>query len=204
MHDIHRQDRETIRELIGNWYVYRDAALWDDFRKVWHEDGQMVASWNQSGFEKFIENTQAGMDLGRSILHLPGASAIKVNGTRATSMTKMVILQRDKVDEVLCDVNCLARHFDFWEKRSGRWGLILRESIYDKARIDPANPGDKLVIDEQLWNQFPKEYAALAYLQEKIGGKVKRGMPSGIKGPSLEELYGRGESWLAGQLEKPW
>lgn len=198
------QDRAVIRELIGNWYVYRDAGLWDDFRKVWHEDGQMVASWSQSSVEAFIARTQAGMEAGRSILHMPGSSAIKVRGTRATSMTKMTILQRDRVDGVLIDVWCLARHFDFWEKRKGRWGLVLRESIYDKAWWAPVNPGEKLVIDEALWHQFPPEYAALAYLQEKIGGKVKRGMPAGFKGEALQELYGRGEAWLAGTRGKAW
>jgi len=204
MEDLCKQDRDTIQELIGNWYVYRDAALWDDFRKVWHEDGQMVASWSQAGFEQFIERTQAGMDQGRSILHMPGASAIKVQGTRGVSMTKMIILQRDAVDGVTCDVNCLSRHYDFWEKRQGRWGLVLRESIYDKARIDPVNSGDQLTIDWALWNEFPKEYAALAYLQEKIGGRVKRNMPCGYRGAALEELYARGAAWMAGSIAKPW
>nr|WP_320131564.1 nuclear transport factor 2 family protein [uncultured Holophaga sp.] len=204
MNDLTILDQEAIRELIGNWYVYRDAGLWDDFRQVWHEDGQMVASWSQSGFETFIQNTQAGMDRGRSILHMPGLSAIKVHGSRATSMTKMLILQRDTVDGVLCDASCLSRHFDFWEKRQGRWGLVLRESIYDKAWILPVRPGETLVIDETLWNQFPPEYAALAYLQEKIGGKVKRGMPCGREGEAVKELYARGEAWLAGTATAPW
>jgi len=39
------EDRLAIRELIENWAVLRDARLWDDFRKVWHEDGVMHATW---------------------------------------------------------------------------------------------------------------------------------------------------------------
>lgn len=79
-----------------------------------------------------------------------------------------------------------------------------RESVYDKAWLGSVNPGDRLVIDEALWRQFPKEYAVLAYLQEKIGGRVKRDMPAGLKGEALQELNGRGEAWLAGTLDKPW
>ena len=109
------------------------------------------------------------------------------------------------VDEVLlCDVSCLARHYDFWEKRHGRWGLVLRESIYDKSRFDPLEPGAEVPLDQELYRQFPAEYAPLAYLQEKIGFTVRRDMPHGLRGPAVEAVYRRGEAWLAGKLEKPW
>ena len=29
-------DRGTIRELLENWVVWRDAGDWDRFRTVWH------------------------------------------------------------------------------------------------------------------------------------------------------------------------
>jgi hypothetical protein len=204
MEDQYRQDRAIIRELIENWVVWRDTAQWDEFRKVWHSDGRMTASWKQASYEEFIRATQEGMEKGVSILHLLGGSGIRVNGSRAISQTKMEISQRARIDSVPCDVSCLARHYDFWEKREGRWGLVLRESIYDKSRIDPLEPGAKVLIDEQLYRQFPAEYAPLAYLQEKIGFTVRRDMPHGLRGPAVEALYRRGEAWLAGNLEKPW
>jgi hypothetical protein len=204
MEDQHRQDRAIIRELIENWVVWRDTAHWDEFRKVWHPDGRMTASWKQAGFEEFIAGSHDLMERGGSILHLLGGTAVKVNGTRAISQTKMEIQQRDRLDGVLCDVSCMARHYDFWEKRDGRWGLVLRETIFDKSRIDPVILGEKLCIDEQLYNKFPAEYAALAYLQEKIGFSVRPSMPHGWRGPAVEELYRRGELWLAGELDKPW
>ena len=37
----------------------------------------------------------------------------------------------------------------------------------------------------------------LAYVQPKIGYRVKRDMP-GLKGPEVEALYRRGRAWLAG------
>lgn len=204
MEDLYRQDRAIIRELIENWVVWRDTAHWDEFRKVWHEDGRMTASWSQSTFEQFISNTIQGMEKGVSILHLLGGSGINVNGNRAISQTKMEISQRATIEGVLCDVSCFARHYDFWEKRDGRWGLVLRESIYDKSRFDPLESGAKVPIDHALYDQFPVEYAPLAYLQEKIGYTVRRDMPHGWRGPTVEALYKRGDSWLSGQSEKPW
>ena len=46
-YDPRTEDRLAIRELIENWAVLRDARLWDDFRKVWHDDGVMQATWFQ-------------------------------------------------------------------------------------------------------------------------------------------------------------
>ena len=207
--DRHFEDRAVIRELIQNWAVWRDTAHWDEFRKVWHEDGRMVASWKQAPFEEFIAASHAGMERGNDILHLLGGSAIKVQGNRAVSQTKMEIQQRAVIHRVLCDVSALARHYDFWEKRPDssrivRWGLVLRETIFDKATLRPAEPGAQIVIDHALFDQFPAQYAALAYLQEKAGYTVRRDMPHGWRGPTVEAVYRRGEAWLAGTLAKAW
>ena len=47
MIDISEADKRTIRELVENWAVWRDARLWDRFRTVWHADGRMWATWFQ-------------------------------------------------------------------------------------------------------------------------------------------------------------
>lgn len=198
------QDRAVIRQLIENWVVWRDTARWDEFRKVWHEDGRMAASWKQASYEDFIAANQKGMEKGINILHLLGGTVITVAGERAISQTKMEISQRGDIDGVLCDASCFSRHFDFWDKREGRWGLVLRETIFDKSRLDPVESGATLTIDRDLFNQFPAEYAALGYLQEKIGLTVARNMPHGWRGPLVEALYRRGEAWLSGRLQKPW
>ena len=94
----------------------------------------------------------------------------------------MTISQRGPLDGVICDVLCTGRFFDFFEKRDGRWGLVLRQPIYEKDRADPVDPAAKLVLDQTLLNSFPEGYRHLAYLQAKVGYKVKTDMP-GIDGP---------------------
>jgi hypothetical protein len=44
---------------------------------------------------------------------------------------------------------------------------------------------------------MPEGYRHLAYIQTRIGYKVKMDMPM-LKGPVVQELYRRGERWLAG------
>lgn len=191
-------DKLTIRELVENWAVWRDARLWDQFRTVWHAEGRMMATWFQGGFEEFIKVNNEGWAKGVRILHFLGGSAIDVAGNRAIAQTKMTISQRAPVEGVIGDVVCTGRFYDFFEKREGRWGLVLRQPIYEKDRFDPVDPTAKISLDQNLLKSFPEGYRHLAYLQTKIGYKVKPDMP-GIEGPELDALYARGTRWLKGE-----
>lgn len=191
-------DRRIIRELVENWAVWRDARLWDRFRTVWHADGRMMATWFQGSFEEFIAMNDAGWAKGVRILHFLGGSSIDVKGDRAIAQTKMTISQRAPVEDVICDVVCTGRFYDFFEYREGRWGLVLRQPIYEKDRLDPVDPSARLELDKELLARFPEGYRHLAYLQTRIGYNVKPDMP-GIEGAELEKLYARGADWLAGK-----
>jgi hypothetical protein len=188
----------TIRRLVENWAVWRDAGDWERFRTVWHNDGMMMATWFQGPFEEFIRVTIEGWERGVSILHFLGGSSIDVNGTRAIAQTKMTISQRGPVHDVLCDVVCTGRFYDFFEQREGRWGLVHRQPIYEKDRIDPVDPAAKLRLDAQRLATLPEGYRHLAYIQTGIGYKVKMDMPQ-LRGTEVQQLYARGQAWLQGQ-----
>jgi hypothetical protein len=190
-------DKVMIRELVENWTVWRDARLWDLFRTVWHAEGRMIATWFQGGFEEFIKVNDEGWSHGVRILHFLGGSSIDVAGGRGIAQTKMTISQRAPVEGVVCDVVCTGRFYDFFENRDGRWGMVLRQPIYEKDRLDPVDPAAKLVLDADLLRRFPEGYRHLAYLQTRIGYKVKPDMP-GIEGAELNALYARGARWLGG------
>ena len=191
-------ERLTIREMVENWVLWRDANQWQKFRSLWHDDGRMMATWTQGTADEFIEMSKAGFAKGVRILHFLGGSTIEVRGNRSTAITKMTISQRAKVHDVLCDVVCTGRFCDFFEKRGGRWGQVLRQPIYEKDRMDPVDPAAKLTLDPQLLGKFPEGYRHLAYLQSQIGYKIKLDMP-GLTGPEVEALYARLDAWLAGQ-----
>jgi hypothetical protein len=197
MHDT-MNDRLEIRELIENWVLWRDAGDWARFRTVWHDDGYMMATWFQGSADEFIRVSVEGWNKGVSILHSLGGCSIDLDGTRAIAQTKMTISQRAKVHEVLCDVVCTGRFYDFLERRAGRWGMVLRQPIYEKDRLDPVDPTATLMLDATLLRRFPEGYRHLAYLQTCIGYPVKVDMP-GLKGTAVEALYARGRSWLSGR-----
>jgi len=192
------EDRRQITELLQNWVVWRDAGDWERFRTVWHADGRMMATWTQGTGDEFIATSKEGWAKGVSILHFLGGISIDLKGDRAISQTKMTISQRAVVEGVEVDVLCTGRFYDFLEKRQGSWGIVLRQPIYEKDRMDAVTPGAVPTLDRALLEAFPVGYRHLAYLQTRIGNTVKKDMP-GLKGSEVEALYARGAAWLAGK-----
>jgi hypothetical protein len=192
-----RTTEQDRHDLLENWVVWRDAGDWDRFRSVWHDDGRMMATWFQGTADEFIAVSKEGFDKGVRILHFLGGISIDLDGDRAIAQTKMTISQRADVDGQLCDVVCTGRFYDFLERRNDRWGLVLRQPIYEKDRLDLLDPGQTLNLDKTLLERFPEGYRHLAYLQSRIGYDVKRDMP-GLIGPEVEALYRRGKAWLGG------
>jgi hypothetical protein len=185
------EDTRVIRELVENWAVWRDALMWDRFRTVWHDDGRMMATWFQGSADEFIRVSQDGYARGVRILHFLGGSAIDVVAARAVAQTKMTISQRARVENVLCDVVCTGRFYDFFEKRDGRWGLVLRQPIYEKDRLDPVDPAARLELDPVLLVQFPDGY------RHRLQGEDRHARPRRPRGrgalpPRRELARGRG------------
>jgi hypothetical protein len=190
-------ERLRIRELIENWAIWRDAGDWERFATVWHDDGVMMATWFQGPASEFIRVTKDGWAKGVSILHFLGGTSVDLAGDRAVAQTKMTISQRGSVHGVQCDVVCTGRFYDFIERRAGRWGMVLRQPIYEKDRLDAVDPAAALTLDQNKLAEFPQGYRHLAYIQTQIGYAVKRDMPQ-LTGPEVEALYARGNAWLAG------
>ena len=132
-------DRLAIRDLVENWAVWRDAGDWERFATVWHEEGWMSATWFQGPARDFMRVSQEGFAKGVRILHFLGGTSIDLAGERAIAQTKMTISQRAPVHDVLCDVVCTGRFYDFLEKRQ-IWQMGHRPPPAD-LREGPDRPG---------------------------------------------------------------
>ncbi len=186
-----------IRELIENWVVWRDAGDWDRFATVWHDDGWMMTTWFQAPARDFIARSRAGFENGLKVLHLLGGTSVEVVGSRAVAHTKMEIIQRAEVHGVEVDVRCQGRFVDALENRGGRWGIVLRQPVYELDAMRAVDPSARLVLDEELLSRFPEGYRHLAYLQVHQGMDVYCSMP-GTRGAEIGKLNERMGEWLTG------
>ena len=202
MSDLTLADRAALRDIVESWAVWRDSGQWDRLLTLWHDDAVMSATWQQSSGADFVASSRAGWARGVDVQHLLGGSTIDIAGDRAVVQTKMVISQRGIVHDLLVDVRCEGRFYDFMERRDGRWGIVWRQPTYERDRMDTVEPGAPLKLDPSMLAGFPVGYRHLAYLQEQAGMTVKRNMPGRI-GPEIEALYARGAAWLAGHAGHP-
>lgn len=192
------EERQAIREIIENWAIWRDSGEWVRLRTLWHNDGVMVATTFQGSVDEFIDRARQSHERGVTAHHILGGISIDIAGDRAVAQTRATIGQRAPVHDVVCDVVCTIRFYDLFEKRDGRWGLVRRQGIYEKDRLDPVDTSQTVSLDPEVLAQFPSGYRHLAYLQTNAGFTVKTDMP-GLTGPAVDALYATGAAWLAGE-----
>ena len=151
------RDPRAGREL-GGW---RDAGDWERFRdrlaRRRRDDGDLVPGARRRVHPR--QRARAGTK-GVSILHFLGGTSIELAGDRAIAQTKMTISQRGDGRRRACDVVCTGRFYDFFERRAGRWGIVLRQPIYEKDRIDPVDPAAQArARPGRCWRGFPTAIA---------------------------------------------
>ena len=191
-------DRIGIRELLENWVLWRDAGDWDRFQTLWAPEGRMNATWFRASAAEFTAQCRKVFEAGMVGQHFLGGSSIQVQGRRATTQTKMQIVQRARVHGVAVDVICQGRFFDALRRLDDdRWGIVLRQPVYELDRMAVLDPTAALTLDPELLASFPEGYRHLAYLQTQLGFEVRKDLP-GTRGPEIEALGGRMNRWLNG------
>jgi hypothetical protein len=193
--------RLAVAEVVANWAVWRDAGDWARFRTCWRPEGRMFATWCQAPAEEFVRASEAAFARGVTVLHTLHGTSVEVAGRRAVAQTKMTILQRGAVGGVACDVACTGRFYDLLEEGEGdgRWGILVRQPIFERDRLDPVDPGGSPpALDRDLLARYPEEYRHLALIQTLAGFAVKTDMPV-LRGPKVEVLYAAGARWLRGE-----
>lgn len=190
-------DKFHIRETVENWVIFRNSGNWERFRSLWHEGARFHTTWFRGSVADFIAHARKSFERGVIGAHFLGGSSIEIAGMRAIAQTKKRINSRQTVEGVVCDIVCVGRFYQFFEKRDGRWAIVLHQGIYEKDRIDPVDPVAKLTLDQNLLAEFPEGYRHFAYVQSKAGLPVKRDLP-GLHGAAVERLYAAGAAFLAG------
>lgn len=190
-------DQVAIARVAAEWGLFRDTGQWEKLRALYAADGVMHTTWFAGPAAEFIDRSMEAAARGARVRHAVGATAAVTRGDRAIAETGVAIILRAAVAGAPVDVTCHGRFHDRLVRERGAWRIKLRVPIYDRDRLDPVMPGDKVEIDRSALAQFPEGYRFLAYVQSLTGGVVPPGLPTAH---SAEEANLCAESalWLAG------
>jgi hypothetical protein len=190
------QDQLAISALMQDWALARDTGDWAKLRATARPGAAMTTTWFDGLFEDFVRSCEASFGKGSRSQHFLGGTITEIKGARAIAQTRMSINVRSQLDGVEVDAVCTGRFFDRVEKREGVWRIARRSVIYEKDRIDPVDPGAKILLDPALLGRFPEGYRHLAYLQTRNGAQVNPNLPT-ARGEALETLLREAKAWLA-------
>jgi SnoaL-like domain len=189
-----REDKLAIAEVIQNWALWRDGGNFEALRTTFHPDATMTSTWFSGPAEDFIARAEARKPGGRSA-HFVGGSSVRLNGERALAETPIILLLRERIDDIEVDVTCHGRFFDRFVNAEGAWQILRRGVIYEKDRLDPLRPDAVLKLDETILQRFPEGYRHVAYVQTKRGLAVATDRPT-LPSPALDVLYREAHAWL--------
>jgi hypothetical protein len=191
-------DKAAIREAVENWALYRDTGRWDSLLRLYTPDAIVHTTWFVGPAREFVERgKQAAARGGSRAQHFVGAVSVEVNGARAIAEARVVLLVRAPLNDVEIDVTCYCRFYDWFVRMDGDWRIKMRDGIYEKDRIDPVDPSQRIALDAGVLARFPPAYRHIAYVQSSGGAKITMDLPT-PGSQALERLYAHGAAWLAG------
>ena len=134
----------VLREPTG-----ANRAQWgvtqDDDGKIWFQGGASdFAQWVTSVQLSTSITTQHA--LSNIVIELAGDTAWVESAFMATHIRPG---EADTPDEPRLET-FWGRYVDRFEKRDGRWAIVLRQPIYEKDRLDPVTPGATIELDQAL------------------------------------------------------
>ncbi|MHA6631648.1 hypothetical protein ACU61A_39955 [Pseudonocardia sichuanensis] len=85
----------------------------------------------------------------------------------------MTISQRSTVADVEIDVTCTGRFYDFLEERNGVWGIVRRQPIYEKDRMDVLDRPPASSWTGHWWTASPSATAVSAICRPRPGSRSR-------------------------------
>jgi hypothetical protein len=190
-----RDPRAVIREAVENWALWRDTGRWQQLRALYAADAVVHTTWFVGTASEFVERCLDAAGRGSRSQHFIGAVCVELNGERAIAESRAVLLVRAPLHGVEVDVTCWVRFYDWFVREAPGWRIRMRNGIYEKDRMDPVDPSQKILLDAAELARYPAGYRHIAYLQAAGGARITPDLPT-PGSDALLRLYSEGGRWL--------
>jgi hypothetical protein len=188
-------DSEEITQLIMHERQGRDRGWWDQMRQTFWPEATLRLSWIDGPATDFVEGSRK-MAAGTSgAVHRLALPSIHIRNDRGVAEVSVTIQSRILVGGVETDLTSYLRLFYRTEKRSGRWGIVRMDAVYEADTMTPALPGQIVNLDPKLLEGRRPSYRLLSYLLEQRGISVPDDLYGVDRPRPLVELYRSAFEW---------
>ncbi|MHC6226216.1 nuclear transport factor 2 family protein [Pseudomonas sp. X10] len=185
------EDRLQISDLMTGW-IHRDLGQWEQLLNLAHPDGTIEITWFKGLFSDFVKGSQRMGASDFRTKHVIANPVVTFNGDKPVVETNAVIIGENAKLKLGCTVH--NRFYDLVEKRRGQWKIFKRQTIYDMGAF--TFPQGPVEIDQESLRNYPREYAALAYLLEHSGFPLQGKFAT--RGDAMEQkMRADASAWLA-------
>ena len=195
------EDEHQINSLLVRWGHARDSEDWATLADCFHDDATIHISWISGPAKEFIAQLRVMAKMrmpGFHTKHLISGSWILVNRERAFSRCHANLYMRRKLDGHEFDLQSWMRFFDLLERRNNTWRIVKRTAVYEKDRLDPADPigTSKDFFAEMDLSPFPDSAKFLCYMIHRRGGSPSTDIIS-VYSDREQALREESEAWLS-------
>jgi 3-phenylpropionate/cinnamic acid dioxygenase small subunit len=133
-----------IASLLIRWGHARDSQDWETLAACFHDDATIHISWISGPAKDFVARLAAmaakPRKPGAHTKHVISYPWIQLNRDRAFARCHADLYMRTIIDGHEFDLQSWIRFFDLLERRDGVWRIVRRTGVYDKDRMEPADP----------------------------------------------------------------
>ncbi|GLS99388.1 hypothetical protein GCM10007897_07670 [Sphingobium jiangsuense] len=191
------QDRTAIDTLIQFERTARDTGQWDVMAQCYHPDSLVEVSWFQGSGKEFAERSSQIAGGKVYTFHQMSPAAVTVRGDRALAETGCCIHALSDLDGVEIDLTSHTRLLWRAVREGGEWLLFGMRAYYISDTIVPINPGQPLVIDQDMFGGMRKSYRCIAYSMARAGFAVRDDLPGIDRPETVAALRVQEQQWLA-------
>jgi hypothetical protein len=190
-----RDPGAVIREAVESWALCRDTGRWRELRALYTADALVHTTWFVGAASEFVDRCMDAAKRGSRSQHFIGAVCVELAGERAIAESRAMLLVRAALHGVEVDVTCWVRFYDWFVREASGWRIRMRSGVYEKDRVDPVDPSQRIALDAAELARYPAGYRHIAYLQAAGGARITPDLPT-PGSDALARLYAEGRRWL--------
>lgn len=189
-------DIDTIIQLVLHERQGRDRGWWEQMRSTFWPDSRVHLSWYSGTGLGFVDGSEAMSGSGDRSVHRLGAPVVHIEGDRALVEIATAVEFRVELNDVLVDLISYTRLNYRVERRSGRWGILAIEAVYERDTVVPAIPGATVAIDPAALAGFHPSSALIAYYLDSRGYTIGDDLLGDDRPAEVDAFYAGEFSWL--------